>query len=51
MFNNSTNSNKTNNYLSPQLTEHMTYDVGNPRSGLVQAQFKYQNNPNIVYFN
>jgi len=33
MVNNSTNINKMNNHLSPQIIEHkkiMTYDVGNP---------------------
>ena len=43
MVNNSTNINKTNIHLSPQLTEHkkggdMTYDVGNPDPGFGQAQ-------------
>jgi hypothetical protein len=35
--NNSTNINKTNNHLSPQLTEHkktMTYGIGNLGPGL-----------------
>ena len=38
--NNSTNINKTNNYLSPQLIEHEKKDVGNPGPGncLGQAQ-------------
>jgi hypothetical protein len=38
MVNNSTNINKTNNYLSHELIEHekkiATYDVGNPGPGL-----------------
>jgi hypothetical protein len=37
MVNNSTNINKTNNYLSPQIIEHiktMTYGTRNPDSGL-----------------
>jgi hypothetical protein len=41
MANNSTNINKTNDHLLPQLIEHKkttTYDVGNPGSGLGQAQ-------------
>ena len=41
MVNNSTNINKTNNNLSPQLIQHkktMTYDVRNPGKGLEQAQ-------------
>jgi len=42
MVNNSTNINKTNNYLSPQLNGHKKdldiYDFGNPDHGLVQAQ-------------
>ena len=43
MVNDSTNINKTNIHLSPQLTEHkkggdMTYDVGNPGPGFGQAQ-------------
>jgi hypothetical protein len=41
MVNNSTNINKINNHLSSLLTEHkknMTYDVGNPDSGIGQAQ-------------
>ena len=41
MVNNSTNINKTNVCLSPQLTEHKkttTYDVGNPGHGLEQTQ-------------
>jgi hypothetical protein len=37
MINHSTNINKTNNHLSPSLTEHeektMTHDVGNPGPG------------------
>ena len=41
-FNNFTNINKPNNHISPELTEHKkgitTYDVGNPGSGLGQAQ-------------
>jgi len=41
MVNNSTNTNKKNNHLSPQLTQHknktMTYDVENPAPGLGQA--------------
>jgi hypothetical protein len=39
--NNSTNINKTNNHLSPQLTEHkktMTYGIGNLGPGLWQTQ-------------
>ena len=42
MINNSTNIIKTNNHLSPSLTDHeektMTHDVGNPGPGLRQAQ-------------
>ena len=40
MVNNSTNINKTINYLSPQLIEHEKKDVGNPGPGycLGQAQ-------------
>jgi len=43
MVNNSTNINKTNNYLSPQFIEHLkkkttTYDIGNPSPGLEQTQ-------------
>ncbi len=42
MFNNSTNINKMNNQLSPQLSEIIkkktsTYGVGNPGPGLRQA--------------
>jgi len=40
MVNNFTNINKTNNHLSPSVTEQketMTYDVGNPGPGLRQA--------------
>jgi hypothetical protein len=40
MVNNSTNTKKTNNHLSPLLTEHkktMAYDIGNPGSSLGQA--------------
>jgi hypothetical protein len=38
MINNSTNINKMNNHLSPQLIEHKTttYDVGNPSPDLGQ---------------
>ena len=41
VVNNFTNINKTNNYLSPQITEHkktVTYGIGNPGPGLRQAQ-------------
>ena len=40
MLNNSTNFNKTNNYLSTYLTEHKTtiYHVENPDPGLGQEQ-------------
>ena len=43
MVNNSTNTNKTNNYLSLSLTEYTqknikAYDVGNPGCVLGQAQ-------------
>jgi hypothetical protein len=40
MVTNFTNINKTDNYLSPQLTEHKkttTNDVGNPGHGLGQT--------------
>ena len=42
MVNNSTDINKTNNHLSPQLIEHknknMTYDIGNLSPYLGKAQ-------------
>jgi hypothetical protein len=41
MVSNPTNINKTNNHLSPSLTEHiktMPYDIGNPCPGLGQTQ-------------
>ena len=42
MVNNSTNINKMNNHISPQLIKHkqktMIYDIGNPGPGLRQAQ-------------
>jgi len=41
MVNNSTNINKSNNYLSPQIIEHKkitTNDIGNPCPGWGQAQ-------------
>jgi len=41
MFNKSTNINKTNNHLSPQIIEQLkttTYDVGNAGRGLGQAR-------------
>jgi len=40
MVNNSTNINKMNNHLSPQLIEHKKnqwHDFGNPGAGLEQA--------------
>jgi hypothetical protein len=41
MVNNSTNLNRTNNYLSLQIIEHRkkltTYDVGNPTPGSGEA--------------
>ena len=42
MINNSININKTSNHFSRQTNEHtkklMTYDAGNPDSGMIQAQ-------------
>jgi hypothetical protein len=41
LVNNSTNINKSNNHISPQLNEHkktVIYDVGNPCPGLGEAQ-------------